>query len=407
MSHNPSFIKQAFHNIRRNIAYTWLSIQPAVQIAITGSQGKTNTTNIISKITLKKGSTISTHIDLDTIYNVPITALKVMPWTKYAVFELGIDKIGEMDFHLQIVKPKIAVITGISPVHTDEEHLKNLENLIKEKQKVINALPDDGYAILNYDDKNIRNMANNTKAKILWYGNNKEKCDVWCEDINVFINKTQAVLNTKTESFPISTPLLGKHSISNIMAGYLVSKIIGLDKNSFISAIKSISPIKGRMNIENGPLNTIIINDSLRANPSSTKHGLKTLSEIDYKKGRKIAVLAEMGELQYPEKEHRKIGELIPTLNIDYFVLIGPLQKYTALSALEKGMDKKKVFAVKDVFEASGILKSIICDNDLIYLKGSLLRHIERVLLLLKGENIKCKKILCDCYHQCCNCENL
>jgi len=70
-------------------------------------------------------------------------------------------------------------------------------------------------------------------------------------------------------------------------------------------------------------------------------------------------------------------------------------------------MDKKKVFAVKDVFEASGILKSIICDNDLIYLKGSLLRHIERVLLILKGENIKCKKILCDCYHQCCNCENL
>jgi len=407
MSHNVNPVKQTFHNIRRNIARTWLSIQPALQIAITGSQGKTNTANIISTITSQKGSTISTHINLDTVYNVPITTLKVMPWTKYAVFELGVDKIGEMDFHLKIVRPKIAVITGISPVHTDEEHLKNLENLIREKQKLINTLPCDGYAILNYDDKNIREMANNTKAKILWYGNNKEKCDVWSSDINVSINGTQAVLNTKTESFPISTPLLGKHFISNIMAGYLVSKIIGLEKNTFVSAIKSIVPIKGRMSIEKGPLNTLIINDSLRANPSSTKYGLKTLSEIDYKKGKKIAVLAEMGELQHPEEEHRKIGQLIPSLNIDFLVLIGPLQKYTAQSALEKGMDKKKVFAVKDVFEAYEILKSIICDNDLIYLKGSLLRHIERVLLLLKGKDIKCRKVFCDNYHQCVKCKNL
>ena len=114
-----------------------------------------------------------------------------------------------------------------------------------------------------------------------------------------------------------------------------------------------------------------------------------------------------MGELQHPEEEHRKIGQLIPSLNIDFLVLIGPLQKYTAQSALEKGMDKKKVFAVKDVFEAYEILKSIICDNDLIYLKGSLLRHIERVLLLLKGKDIKCRKILCDNYHQCSKCKNL
>ena len=101
MSYRPNLFKTILHKSRRAMASLWLSFQPVLQIAITGSQGKTNTTQIISKITQEKGSTVVTDLNLDTIYNVPITALKVTPWTKYAVFELGIDKPGEMDTHLQ------------------------------------------------------------------------------------------------------------------------------------------------------------------------------------------------------------------------------------------------------------------------------------------------------------------
>ena len=112
---------------------------PAIQIAVTGSQGKTNTARMIGETLKTIGKTVVTDIDLDTVYNVPITALKIAPWTDFAVFELGIDHQKEMNLHLQIVKPKIAIVTGISSVHTDKEHLGSLENLIFEKRKLLEA----------------------------------------------------------------------------------------------------------------------------------------------------------------------------------------------------------------------------------------------------------------------------
>lgn len=395
------------HSVRRFFASFCLSLQPALQIAITGSQGKTNTTQIISKIAQEKGSTVVTDLDLDTIYNVPITALKVTPWTKYVVFELGIDKPGEMDMHLQIVKPKIAVVTGVSPVHTDKEHLGTFENLIKEKQKLVEALPKNGYAILNWDDEYVRGMASHTQAKILWFGTDPAHCNVWCDQTKLSLEGTETKLHDSEQAFTVHTHLIGKHHVYNIMAGYLISKIINFSADDFLQVIQNLRPLKGRMNVESGPLGTVVLNDSLRANPTSTAFGLNTLSEIPYTKGRKIAVLAEMGELEKPEEEHKKIGELIAQLKIDYLISIGPMQKFVAEEAMKNGMSKDLVSAVKDVFEAADVLKNIVKENDLIYLKGSLLRHVERVLLLVEGKKIGCHTIVCPFYHHCSQCEYL
>jgi len=88
-------IKKTFHLVRRFLARHWLNSCSATQITITGSQGKTSTTQLIYKVLSSKYPTTVTDINLDTIYNVPITALKVGLWTKYVVFELGIDKPGK------------------------------------------------------------------------------------------------------------------------------------------------------------------------------------------------------------------------------------------------------------------------------------------------------------------------
>ncbi len=413
MSYQPPFYKQIFHDTRRIIAGLWLNSQPAMQIAVTGSQGKTNTAQTIAKALSVIDKTIVTDANLDTVYNVPITALKTMPWTKYAVFELGVDHPGEMAKHLQIVKPKIGVITGISPVHTDKEHLGSLANLIGEKRKLIEALPANGFAILNYDDENVRKMAPYTKAKILWYGTDKKHCDVWADNVQVSLQETAFALHTTYEVVQAQTRLIGKHHIYTVMVTYLIleaiKKLTGISfpMNRFIGIIKNLSSFSGRMSVESGPLGAIVLNDSLRANPTSTASGLQTLNEINLKKGRKIAVLAEMGELENPETEHKKIGHLIGKLRIDFLVAIGPLQKYVAEEAVRSGMKKDRVFWVKDIFAAAEILKKIIKQDDLIYLKGSLLRHVERVLLILGGVKVGCAVTVCDFYHRCHHCRYL
>ncbi len=423
MSYKPPLYKQLLHNLRRCLAKYWLSIQPAVKIAITGSFGKTNLTQTVASVLSASGNTVVTDVNLDTLYNVPITALKLMPWTKYAVFELGVDHPYEMNQYLKIVKPKIAVITGISPVHTDQEHLGSLENLIKEKRKLIEALPKNGFAILNWDDENVRKMADYTKAKIYFYGTDPKNC-------HVYVNKESIKLSFKGTSFQmnnsfapgdtrereknpgqnlvqIKTNLIGSHHIYTVMAAYLVNRIIKLSEKKFIETISLIKPLSGRMSIEDGPRQTIILNDSLRANPASTAAGLTTFSQIDYSKGRKIAVLAEMGELADPKTEHEKIGKLIAGLKIDLLVSIGPNQKFVYDQAVANGFPKNQAFFVKNVAEAGEILKKIVKPNDFIYLKGSLLRHVERVLLILKGERITCTQVSCNRYYHCSKCNLL
>jgi UDP-N-acetylmuramoyl-tripeptide--D-alanyl-D-alanine ligase len=408
--YQPSFIKRLYHQTRRFLAKKWLSLCHPIQIAITGSQGKTSTTQILAKVLSQINKTVVTDINLDTTFNVPITALKVTPWTKYVVFELGVDHIGEMEKHLEIVKPKIGVITGISPVHTDGEHFGSLENLIKEKRKLIENLPDKksgGVAILNYDDENVRKMAPFTKAKVIFYGSSKKNCQYYFDknSVKVTLKGTSfkiISINLKKSQL-ISTKLIGLHHPSNLTAVFAILKTLFPHNpkiNSIFKTIVSkIEPLRGRMNIEKGPMETILLNDCLRANPKSTDEGLKTFYKIDYKKGRKIAILGVMGELYDPIKEHKNTAKTLIKYPPDIVVGVGEFRKYTIDEARNLGFPKERLFFAKDVFEAADILKKIIKPGDFLYLKSSLLRNLWRIIKILNNQPICCHKELCPYEH--------
>lgn len=408
MSHQPTGLKKIFHQSRRSLSKTWLSLLHPVQIGITGSQGKTNTTELVHKVLVRFGSTVRTDISLDTTYNVPITALTVRPWTKYLVWELGIDHPGEMDCHLSIAHPTIACVTGISPVHTDEEHMGSLEILIQEKRRIIEVLPADGVAVLNHDNEYVREMAEHTKAQIKWYGTDPT-CDIWVDpgSIQVTLSGTKATFHMKTpnqndRTHELSTGLIGTHHVYTLMSAFLLVQSTVKDQDIlpiFSEVVSQIQPLKGRMSMEQGPLETILLNDSLRANPESTRAGLDTLERISYDGGRKIAVIGEMGELENPEEEHRKTGEQLATLQLDFIICIGPLRKYTIEAAIQNGLPREKIAYAKDVFEAAEILKNMLQKDDLWYLKGSLLRNYNRILKLLRGEPVCCHEVLCPYEH--------
>ncbi len=409
MTYEPKGIKKLFHSARRYFAKRHLASKKAIQIGITGSQGKTNTTYVISSVLQALGETIVTDTNLDTIYNVPITALKVRPSTEYVVWELGIDRPGEMSSHLEIAKPSIGIITGISAVHTDKEHMGSIENLIAEKRKLIEALPSTGFALLNWDDPNVVGMAPYTKASVVKFGT-KSECDVWVgtSSISSTLHGISFQLHDKDTVIPISTGLIGIHHIYNIMAAFLVFKHVnGGDVSVFVDAVRKLKPLAGRMSVEPGPRDTVLLNDALRANPTSTRFGLQTLATLQDVKGKKIAVLAEMGELDKTEEEHARLGEFISKTGVDFVVCIGPLQKYVYDAAIKGGFPTQNAFWVPDVFEAAKVLGPIVQANDVLYMKGSLLRHVERVLLLLQRTQVNCTVVSCPFYRHCSQCEYL
>lgn len=399
--------KQPYHRTRRLIAKIWLQLFPQLTIiGITGSHGKTNTTRAIAQVLSEKYRTLQTDLNLDTVYNLPITLLKLRPWQQKLVLEFGVDHKGEMDFHLSLVKPSIAVITGINPTHSDPELLGSLAKVIEEKSKLLEALEENEMAIMNWDDGEVRKMAKKTKAKVLWYGTSP-KCDFWAGKINVDFSGTTFLLHHQNKKMSLKTGLIGRHFVLSCLAAAAIGKLQGLSWDEIKRGLAKLKPLKGRISIEKGPQNSILINDALRANPSSTIAGLQVLVDLPTK-GKRIAVLGEMGELgNSAESGHREIGRKVAELKIDYLVSIGPLQKYTAEEAKKSGMKEEKIFWVKDVHQAAQVLDKILKKGDLFYLKGSLLRHMERVLLILKRKKVGCRVANCHFYQQCPSCPHL
>jgi len=384
-------LKNIFHGSRRVLAKAWLAIHKNVQvIGITGSYGKTNTTTAIAAVLSEKFKVLSTDLNLDTRFNIPITILKLSDHEKL-VLEYGIDKRGEMDYHLFVAKPSIAVVTGITPVHADSAHLGSLENIIREKGKLAAAVPKGGWVIINWEDQDARKIALVATAKVIFYGENKDKCQFWASDVRTSLSGTNFTLRYQDKAYKIKTPLIGRHHSYTAMAAAIVGTLCGLKWKEIVTGLAKVAPLSGRGTIEVGPKGTTILNDSRRANPASAIAGLATLEDLPAK--RKIAVLGEMGELgDYEEEGHRSVGEKAASTKPDYLICVGGATKYIAEEA-RKGLEKDRVIYVKDVFEAAQVLSGILQKRDLWYLKGSLLKHLERIPLILEGKKVDPDKI--------------
>lgn len=403
--YKTSNFKKRYHLFLRFIAKYWLKLNRQVKvIAIVGSYGKTTTSQAIYSLLSKKAPTLTTDINLDTIYNIPLTMLKLRKKHRYLILEVGVDHKNEMDFHLELFKPHIVVFTGITPVHSDSNLLGSIEGIIKEKSKIIKALDKNGWLIANGNDKNVIQVAKTYwQNKTLLYSSENKNADIYAKNINLSLSGTEFNLKTKSGSVQLKGSFVGKQFVEAISAAAGVAIIENIQIENLQKVAKFTKPLKGRMSIEKGPNNSILINDSLRANPVSTKAGLETLSAIKGK--RKIAILGEMGELgKYKKIEHKKIGQLVGNLSIDHFIGVGPMMKIAANQVKNK---KVITYPAKDVFKAAEILKTKvkITKNDLVYLKGSLLKHMERVLIIAEGEKIGCQVISCPFYNPCTECK--
>lgn len=387
---NP--IRTIYHNLKRRAAKKKLEKYPNLTIiGVTGSFGKTSTTKAITQILSEKFKTLQTDTNLDTIYNVPQTVLKLRGHEKL-VLELGVDHKREMSKHLEIAKPTAGVITGIAPVHTDKDHLGSLEGVVEEKGRLLEVLPPTGWTIMNWDDPNVRNMFNKTRAQVIRYGLNKAHCNLYAEDFKVgfegteFKIKIQGLAITQEKEVKIKTPLIGKQHAYTILAAAAVALTQGLTLEDVARGAAKLKPLEGRLSIEKGPLGMTLINDSRRANVASTLAGLQVLADLPGK--RKIAILGQMAEMgQYEELGHRQVGAKVADVKPYLTVCVGPATKFIQSEAL-KSLPEDRVFYCEDVFAAAEVLKPLIKAGDLVYLKGSLLKHLERIILLLEGKKV-------------------
>ncbi|WIV10393.1 UDP-N-acetylmuramoyl-tripeptide--D-alanyl-D-alanine ligase [Proteiniborus sp. MB09-C3] len=341
-------------------------------VGITGSYGKTSAKFITAKILEEKFNVLKTPES----YNTPMGVSKVINNTlndEYNAFvvEMGARNIGEIKEMADLAGPKIGVITSIGPTHL--ETFINIDNIMKTKYELIEALPPDGIAIFNYDNQYLKKLADKTfKEKILYGTENTEFLDIYATNIEVSELGSTFILNDKNgNSIKCETKLLGSHNIGNLLAGACIGVALGLTFEEIARGIKKVEPVPHRLQLINPGTGVIIIDDAFNSNPVSSKAALDVISQ--FKEGRKIIVTPGMVELGQEEEEaNRQFGRYVGD-TCDFVILVGKNRTKPIYEGIfEKDFNKNNVFVVSSLNEATAVLQKIVRPKDVVLFENDL-----------------------------------
>ena len=330
-------------------------------IAVTGSNGKTTTTNIISK-TLKNNS--KTLKNFNNEIGMPLSIMNASSKSKNLVLEIGASKFGDIDYLSKILKPHVGVITNIG--HSHLEKLGNINGVFEVKSELIKNIKKNGFLIVPSDNKEhldrwkkLRNDIN-----ILTFGI-KSGADFYASKINLKENGLSFVVRSNLIKKPIQikTSIEGKHNIKNILASFAVHFCLKEDLENFVNILK-VNKLNTLRQIKSKWINgSVLIDDTYNANPDSTKKSIDLLS--NYNKNT-VLILGDMLELgRYKKQLHKEVGVYAKKRGINIILGYGDLTKYAV-----DGFGKKAIF-FKDEENLKSYLRENITSKDVILIKGS------------------------------------
>lgn len=339
-----------------------------IRIGITGSYGKTSTKNVVQAVLSQKYNSLMTPASYNTPMGITRTIREQMkPIHKVFVCEMGADKPGDISELMEFVHPTIGVVTSIGPQHLAT--FGSQEKITYEKMRMVEELPPDGTAVLNYDNEIIRNCTVQNPVKIISYGIHYDGADYTAQEIRYSADGTDFTIVHGEERIPVHTPLLGELNILNILCGAAVGRLLDVDWNAIQRGIRSMKQVEHRLERKTiGRLR--FIDDAFNANPSGAEMALEVLSLMP---GRRWIVTPGMIELGERQKEiNRTFGTQMKD-RCDEVILVGRIQTEPVLQGLqESGFDPAHIRTVDGIEEAFSILFREAVPEDTILLENDL-----------------------------------
>lgn len=327
-------------------------------IAITGSNGKTTTKELLSEILSKEFKIFATKGNLNNHIGVPLSLLSINRECEYAIIELGANHLGEINHLCKIAKPDFGLITNFGYAHI--EGFGSFDGVVKGKSELYNYLIEKkGRLFINLDDVIQKKWLK--YRPISTYGQTS-KADFKIEQIN---NKGKGT-TIKIENLIIESQLFGDYNFSNIGASVAISRFLGVSNQKIKKALELYKPINKRSQVINKKNNKILL-DAYNANPSSMIASINSFLKNNPKNS--IAVLGDMLELGFYEKEgHVKIIKLLESSAFEEIFFVGKL--FFKFSK-ESNSFKKTIHFFKEKIEAYSYLKKRKFENKNILIKGS------------------------------------
>lgn len=336
--------------------------------AITGSCGKSTTKQALAALLSSKGNTVYTQGNLNSEIGLALSILNVDSLTEFGVFEMGIDRIGEMDKHLSMIKPNQALITNIGFSHL--QNFKTRKTIAREKGKIFHPNLDLGFISENCKYK--KYIQRKTNTNLINYS---------IENIS-FSSCGLLGYNVNIDNQQIRVPLIGEHQMEDIAGAISVAKALGLSNNQIAEGLRDFKPMMGRGSISDGRIT--VIEDFYNASLNSTSSMLGYLEKLFWK-GNKKVILGDMRELGKESKwAHKIVAKSIYQCGLQSSFLFGE-EMYSAYKYLKDEKYGKNVFYSDNFEEIRDAVDKDKKDGDLFLLKGSRAMEVERLIPILRG----------------------
>ena len=208
-------------------------------VGVTGSAGKTTTKDVIAEMLSEGFKTAKTEGNLNNHVGLPLSLLRIDDQARVAVLEMGMNHAGEIRALAEIARPNVGVVTNVGWAHM--ESFDSIEGIAAAKRELIEALPPQGTAVLNADDARVAAFASTHTGRVVTFGES-EKATVRAEDVKF----TEDGLSFRVGATRFESPLTGRHSVANLLAGIAVAGIYGITPDRLTDRVRNIQPGKMR-----------------------------------------------------------------------------------------------------------------------------------------------------------------
>ncbi len=347
-------------------------------IGITGSVGKSTTKEVIAEVLGKRYRTLKNLGNLNNEIGLPLTLLCVSEGHERVVLEMGLYVPGEIAFLCELASPRIGVITNVGTVHA--ERAGSQEEIARGKAELVQSLPPDGVAILNYDDQWVREMATLTRAQVFFYGLDPA-ADLWADNVEgMGLEGIHFRLHYHGETLYLRVPMIGRHSVHTALRAAAVGLVEGLTWQEIVYGLRSATT-QLRLIAVRTESGALILDDTYNASPESMLAALNLLEELE---GRKVAVLGDMLELgRYEWRGHEMVGIRAAEV-VDELITIGERGRMISAAACKAGLRSEVIHELETTEQAIEMLQKGLSADDVVLIKGSRGMRMDRIVANLE-----------------------
>jgi len=347
-------------------------------IAVTGSNGKTTTKEMIAAV-LGTARTVHKNVgNLNNQIGVPLTLCRLRPEHEALVIELGMSARGEIEFLASLCRPTVGVLTIASAAHL--EQLGSVEEVARAKSELAAAIPSDGLLVLNADDPLLWEMNRHRHVPIKSYALDNPEADL--RPTQIATSATGGTRFTLSDGTIVSLSLLGRHNARNALAAIAVGDHLGIPRDRAAAALGALRPTRHRLELIESKRGIAIVDDVYNANPASMREALALLGSMDTG-GARRAVLADMLELgPGAEALHEEVGGLVP--RDAWLYVAGTHAHAVERGARAAGLPASRVRLFDDVPAMAAAVAKDAKRGDLVLVKASRGMRLERVVEALE-----------------------